>query len=181
MTLCDRQVIERCLLHWFGSVESFEECVQTTVSKALARQLGQFSFPISWMFGCSCPLLWTFATSAIRQPFVGTFFILAWSCAIPAIFMIGASAAYKLRGQFSSRWLDGAATLACVLACALSYMCMETLAALLSNTHLTYWQSVAAFALLMALITLCIWCCWSKAACRRKHLQKQLGNNAMSV
>ena len=160
--ICDREVIEQCILKWFGSIESFEECVQTTVSSALSRQLGHFSFPVRWMFACSSPLLWTFAAPAIRQPLVGTFFILAWSFAIPAVFMIGASLAYKLRGRMSSTCKDKAATLACALVCLASYMGMETLAGLLSMTVLNYWQGVAAFAATMIFMTSCIWCCWAR-------------------
>ena len=162
-TVCDREVIEQCIAQWFGSREAFENCVQTTVSKALSKQLGQFSFPISWMFGCSSPLIWTFAAPAIRQPLVGIFFILAWSFAVPAVFMIGATAAFKLRTKPSNKCLDKAMTLVCVLACMFSYMGMETLAALLS-TPLTYWQGVAAFAASMVFVTGSMWLCWSRRA-----------------
>mmetsp|Transcript_70245 Transcript_70245/g.164501 ORF Transcript_70245/g.164501 Transcript_70245/m.164501 type:complete len:524 (+) Transcript_70245:65-1636(+) len=171
--LCDRQIIERCIVEWFGSLENFEQTIQTTVSSALAQQLGKFSFPVSWMWGCSCPLLWTFLAPALRQPLIGSFFILGWIFAVPVIFMIGASLAYKLRGQRLNCWLDGVSTLVCALACVFSYMGMETLASVLSSALQTYWTSVAAFAASMFLIMLSLWCCWQGGSLDRIRMNPQ--------
>ncbi|CAE7340738.1 unnamed protein product [Symbiodinium necroappetens] len=181
--LCDRQIIERCIVEWFGSLESFEQTIQTTVSSALTQQLGKYSFPVSWMWGCSCPVLWTFLAPAIRQPLVGSFFILGWMIAVPVIFMIGASLAYKLRGQRLNHWLDGASTLVCALACVFSYMGMETLASVLSSALQTYWTSVAAFAASMLLIMLSLWCCWQRGSLDRIRMKPQKApvNNEVKV
>ncbi|CAK9038855.1 Uncharacterized protein SCF082_LOCUS22799 [Durusdinium trenchii] len=39
-TTCDRECVTKCILSWFGSTESFEQSVQSSVAKALSQQLG---------------------------------------------------------------------------------------------------------------------------------------------
>ena len=57
--LCDREVIRRCVLEWFGSLEAFEESVRGNVSCALTEALGRFALPLHWIYGVAITTLWT--------------------------------------------------------------------------------------------------------------------------
>ncbi|CAK9037153.1 Uncharacterized protein SCF082_LOCUS22032 [Durusdinium trenchii] len=50
-TTCDRECVTKCILSWFGSTESFEQSVQSSVAKALSQQLGAgkgFALPLDF-------------------------------------------------------------------------------------------------------------------------------------
>ena len=55
---CDREVMLRCIQHWFGSIEEFERSVQTKVKDALTQQLGSIGFPYTAIATATLPLLW---------------------------------------------------------------------------------------------------------------------------
>ncbi|CAE7221838.1 unnamed protein product [Symbiodinium sp. CCMP2592] len=55
---CDREVLTDCFRHWFGSCEEFEVRVRSSISGALASQLGKQAFPYHWLLGCTSPMLW---------------------------------------------------------------------------------------------------------------------------
>lgn len=56
---CDREIIRRCVEHWFGSVGEFERVVQTRVKDALSCQLGGHFCPFSMAIVAGLPLLWS--------------------------------------------------------------------------------------------------------------------------
>ena len=55
---CDREVMVRCISEWFGSVENFENSVQTRVKDALTQHLGGMCFPYSVIVIGGFPTLW---------------------------------------------------------------------------------------------------------------------------
>lgn len=56
--LCDREVMRKCVQHWFGSVEDFEKSVQTRVRDALSKELGGHFCPLFLLIAQALPLLW---------------------------------------------------------------------------------------------------------------------------
>ena len=61
---CDREVMRRCVQHWFGSVEEFEKSVQTRVRDALSHHFGGqvCSYPL--LVAAAITLLWAMMDSA---------------------------------------------------------------------------------------------------------------------
>lgn len=55
---CDRDIIGKCIQHWFGSIEKFEELVQTRVKDALTLQSAGFFGSYSLVVVASLPLMW---------------------------------------------------------------------------------------------------------------------------
>ncbi|CAE7280368.1 unnamed protein product [Symbiodinium natans] len=55
---CDRKILTDCFRLWFGSIEDFEIRVRSSISGALASQLGRQAFPYHWLLGCTSPMLW---------------------------------------------------------------------------------------------------------------------------
>ncbi|CAE7443411.1 rpl22 [Symbiodinium natans] len=107
--ICDRQVVFRCIVMWFGTIESFEERVRTEVLDCLADQLSKNVFTYKQCAAASLPLFWyhmdrvvTRAVegsrhSAIRELARGT----AWAFGVlPVIFFIASTLAFLLRRQY---------------------------------------------------------------------------------
>lgn len=64
---CDREIIRRCVEHWFGSVGEFERVVQTQVKDALSCQLGGHFCPLLMVIVAGLPLLWSQMDNASAQ------------------------------------------------------------------------------------------------------------------
>ena len=67
--MCDKEVMQKCIQHWFGSIEEFEKCVQTTVKDALSHHLGTMFLPYPMLLVSSLPLTWAqmdFAAARFR-------------------------------------------------------------------------------------------------------------------
>ncbi|CAJ1434052.1 unnamed protein product [Effrenium voratum] len=56
--LCDRGIMQKCVQAWFGSVEEFEQSVQTGVKDALDRHFGGKFCPSHLVIIAALPLLW---------------------------------------------------------------------------------------------------------------------------
>ena len=52
--VCDRAIISECISNWFGSVESFHQCVHSTVFTNLSEQLQNRPYPASQLIFFSC-------------------------------------------------------------------------------------------------------------------------------
>ncbi|CAJ1449959.1 unnamed protein product, partial [Effrenium voratum] len=113
--LCDRQIIRDCVCRWFGSVESFESCVQTKVPAALGQRLGRFALPLHWALGISITNLWCgceLIAARLREgelyfALVVGIHALSWSMFVPIFSLVCASAlANKLRRRRRWLWLD---------------------------------------------------------------------------
>ena len=59
ITICDKQIIIDCIVHWFGSTDAFNQRVRERMQVALLPQLlGYLSFSYSWMVACCTPYVW---------------------------------------------------------------------------------------------------------------------------
>lgn len=55
---CDRDIIGKCIQHWFGSVKDFEDLVQTRVKDALTVQSGGYFCSYPLVVVATLPLMW---------------------------------------------------------------------------------------------------------------------------
>lgn len=62
--ICDRDIMRKCIQDWFGSVQGFEDLVQTRVKEALTLQLGGNFCPFPLLVAASLPLFWSQQDSA---------------------------------------------------------------------------------------------------------------------
>ena len=58
----------------FGSVESFESCVQTKVPAALGQRLGRFALPLHWVLGICITNFWGGAELIVARLREGEFY-----------------------------------------------------------------------------------------------------------
>lgn len=61
--VCDREIISQCISNWFGSVESFHQCVHSAVFTNLSEQLQNRPYPASQLicfpfFSCMLCVVW---------------------------------------------------------------------------------------------------------------------------
>ncbi|CAE7035316.1 unnamed protein product [Symbiodinium sp. CCMP2592] len=56
--LCDKDIIGKCVIAWFGSIESFENRVRMEMQVALAYQLAHAAFSYHRMVAAMIPWLW---------------------------------------------------------------------------------------------------------------------------
>ena len=55
---CDREVVERCICNWFGSVEQFELFIVPLLRSTFENELGQHTFPYIYFLVVFCPVVW---------------------------------------------------------------------------------------------------------------------------
>ncbi|CAE7944843.1 unnamed protein product [Symbiodinium sp. KB8] len=55
---CDREVVERCICIWFGSVEQFELFIVPLLRSTFEKELGQHTFPYIYFLVVFCPVVW---------------------------------------------------------------------------------------------------------------------------
>eukprot|EP00438_Fugacium_kawagutii_P029235 Skav229570 [mRNA] locus=scaffold568:670992:672521:+ [translate_table: standard] len=69
--ICDRDVLMKCIVEWFGSTENFDKEVQSKVRTALAKGLGNGSMPYLWSIAAVAPLVWTQLDAIAARLLVG--------------------------------------------------------------------------------------------------------------
>eukprot|EP00437_Effrenium_voratum_P022584 CAMPEP_0181399144 /NCGR_PEP_ID=MMETSP1110-20121109/1429_1 /TAXON_ID=174948 /ORGANISM="Symbiodinium sp., Strain CCMP421" /LENGTH=557 /DNA_ID=CAMNT_0023521165 /DNA_START=105 /DNA_END=1779 /DNA_ORIENTATION=- len=107
LMLCDRRIVlSSCIDQWYGSIDVFEESVQSVVREELARQLGQDAFPYLWFVTASVPVVWGMMDivairvlagareAAIHYAIVG---LVWWLCVFPSLFAAWSKLAFLLR------------------------------------------------------------------------------------
>eukprot|EP00440_Ansanella_granifera_P042727 gb/GFBE01046324.1/.p1 GENE.gb/GFBE01046324.1/~~gb/GFBE01046324.1/.p1 ORF type:complete len:677 (+),score=111.66 gb/GFBE01046324.1/:1-2031(+) len=57
---CDREVIQACIVAWFGSLADFDNFVQAELASYFFRSLGHFGVPYRWVIGSQIPVLWAY-------------------------------------------------------------------------------------------------------------------------
>eukprot|EP00931_Biecheleriopsis_adriatica_P002846 TRINITY_DN1039_c0_g1_i1.p1 TRINITY_DN1039_c0_g1~~TRINITY_DN1039_c0_g1_i1.p1 ORF type:complete len:757 (-),score=129.93 TRINITY_DN1039_c0_g1_i1:36-2306(-) len=57
---CDREVIQACIVAWFGSLADFDDFVQAELASYFFRSLGHFCLPYRWVVGSQLPVLWAY-------------------------------------------------------------------------------------------------------------------------
>ncbi|CAE7443316.1 unnamed protein product [Symbiodinium natans] len=112
--LCDRKVMERCIVIWFGSVETFEERVRSDVLACLSKQLDTQLFSYRQCVQGMVPVIWTFMDTGSAQMHFNDHWknLLAelirglawWLGVVPSAYLIGLRVAYCLRRKRSC-WL----------------------------------------------------------------------------
>ncbi|CAE7662620.1 ANKRD52, partial [Symbiodinium sp. KB8] len=55
---CDKEIIEDCIVEWYGSVEDFEVGVRTHVHDAFIEQVTRFPLGYQWTVGMTTCILW---------------------------------------------------------------------------------------------------------------------------
>ena len=60
---CDRVILEKCLVLWFGSVQAFNEFIQNELSE-IFKKLTTSTVPYTWIVAAESPLLWFYAGTA---------------------------------------------------------------------------------------------------------------------
>ena len=55
---CDKDVLGECISNWFGSIENFNQTVQTQVLSMYQRQLGRSPLGYGWLVAISTCFLW---------------------------------------------------------------------------------------------------------------------------
>lgn len=57
---CDREVIQACIMTWFGSLTDFDSFVQAELAGYFWRSLGHFGLPYRWVVGSQIPVFWAY-------------------------------------------------------------------------------------------------------------------------
>lgn len=57
---CDREVIQACIMTWFGSLTDFDSFVQAELAGYFWRSLGHFGLPYRWVVGSQLPVFWAY-------------------------------------------------------------------------------------------------------------------------
>lgn len=57
---CDREVIQGCIVAWFGSLDDFDVFVQTELAGYFQRSLGRFGLPFRWVIASQIPAVWSY-------------------------------------------------------------------------------------------------------------------------
>eukprot|EP00933_Yihiella_yeosuensis_P060405 TRINITY_DN6311_c0_g1_i1.p1 TRINITY_DN6311_c0_g1~~TRINITY_DN6311_c0_g1_i1.p1 ORF type:complete len:795 (+),score=105.05 TRINITY_DN6311_c0_g1_i1:82-2466(+) len=57
---CDREVIQACIVAWFGSLDEFDDFVQSELAQYFYHSLGRFGLPYRWVLGSQLPVLWAY-------------------------------------------------------------------------------------------------------------------------
>eukprot|EP00913_Durusdinium_trenchii_P014226 g13350.t2 len=55
---CDREIVSKCLIPWFGGLEEFESAVAQELATAVPKQLGEHLVPWNFLLSCTLPVLW---------------------------------------------------------------------------------------------------------------------------
>ena len=122
--ICDREIVSECIRLWFGSCEDFEALVQSSISNALASQLGRQAFPFHWLVGCTSPILWgemdLFASDYLanqnpRRIFSTIHIVGWWLGGFPILLWWAMFLSRRCCQPVSSRCLDALQTLAVAL------------------------------------------------------------------
>eukprot|EP00439_Symbiodinium_sp_Y106_P045057 s900_g5.t1 len=100
--LCDREILQKCIRSWFGSIDNFDKSVQSSVSAAFRKQLGRNTLPYLWMLGVGSPILWALLSIVVQELLIGDYtlfvrdivYLLAyWLLALPLILAAGSAGA----------------------------------------------------------------------------------------
>ena len=107
---CDREVVFRCIIIWFGSLENFETKVRTEVLENLVDQLSKQIFTYQQCAAAALPVFWYILDSASRHVAYSDDWEegaarrllrgVGWAFgAIPVLFFIGSRLTYFLQSK----------------------------------------------------------------------------------
>ncbi|CAJ1393801.1 unnamed protein product [Effrenium voratum] len=115
--LCDRKVLQKCVQAWFGSMEDFEQSVQTRVRDALSHHFGGNFCPPHLLIIASLPLLWA------HMDFAAAWFLQNEMMVGLGMLILG------LAGTFIAPFAVPGVVLACMRRMPRSYPALQKLAA----------------------------------------------------
>mmetsp|Transcript_80927 Transcript_80927/g.203603 ORF Transcript_80927/g.203603 Transcript_80927/m.203603 type:complete len:594 (+) Transcript_80927:56-1837(+) len=95
--LCDRELVEGCIVAWFGSIMNFNHTVQSNLFDIFRIQLGTFALPYTSFLMAGTPVVWAFIDfggvywkSGASIVAIGTvgLGIACWVCVFPSMFAL---------------------------------------------------------------------------------------------
>ena len=123
MEICDRRVLRRCVVEWFGSVEAFEHRVQHEVLDILTDQLSNNIFSCRRIAEASSVFMAFFLDNGGTFCREGVFDVCAeryWLASVPCMVAVSYRVAWALQRQRIHRVLDMLVSLAVLLSAALT-------------------------------------------------------------
>lgn len=117
---CDRQVIQACIIAWFGSLKEFEEFVQSDLAPRFRSSLGRVGVPYWWVVASQMPDLWCHLDLAIPYLRAGQWQLaassllaglFAWLCVRPLAICILIRMSCMFSARRKSRIADAGVTL----------------------------------------------------------------------
>ena len=174
--MCDREVMQKCITIWFGSIESFEQCVQGEVCDLMVNQLSH-QMVSYWRLAEASPIVfWTILDrvayhlrymwhSGDTTPFhiFGSLRILVglsfWLGVVPILFRIMFLLAWIMQARCACRLLDAFMSLLLVLAGLIIFSCFVFLDYLLVNLFAASGLDALAFTLITGPIAALAWYC----------------------
>eukprot|EP00438_Fugacium_kawagutii_P014819 Skav234793 [mRNA] locus=scaffold69:145638:146855:+ [translate_table: standard] len=109
---CDRSILMKCIVEWFGSIDNFDKEVQSKVRTALAQGLGSGSMPYLWSLAAVTPLVWTQLDAIAARLLIGEVMfaahqalhaLAAWFGMFPVVLPFSAMLTKRFQGRKS--WL----------------------------------------------------------------------------
>ena len=165
MEICDRRVLRRCVVEWFGSVEAFEHRVQHEVLDVLTDQLSNNIFSCRRIAEASSVSMAFFLDNGGTFCREGVFDVCAeryWLASVPCMVAVSYRVAWALQRQRRLRVLDMLASLAVLLCAALtcsSYVAFDIFLEWIIPPPEGAMLRVAIFVPISAAITGVVWRC----------------------
>ncbi|CAE7358451.1 unnamed protein product [Symbiodinium natans] len=162
--LCDRELLQRCICVWFGSVETFEDSVSNTASAALVDQLGSNAFTYSWMLMLCCPFCWSNMDRIVANILVEDYktvlelsllTLVGWLCCAPVFIRCALVASRRWSDRQPSFCREFLATCACAFS-PLPAACVYGVFQVSLNQGIPYYGVVIYFFLAHA-VTYMVW------------------------
>ena len=114
---CDKELLEKCIVTWFGSMDFFEHAVQTDVLELFTAQLGRSPFGFRLILGAHTMILWGQTDLAMARAHAGNYQHMAgllaaglvwWVCIAPTSYYVWvAIARWQSRGKSAMRGMLG--------------------------------------------------------------------------
>jgi len=168
---CDRELVEACIISWFGSVETFESEVQSKLFASFERQLGRYAFPYHWLICSMSPALWAHMdmmgalarisdlNGAMAQ---GMYALSFWLCSYPLFFVWCVKSAAVLRKKRRGYSSDALVSVGGALAGAVPACSVWWISHLHESLGVHETISSAVLLVLLSIVTILVW----QAPCR---------------
>jgi len=173
--ICDRQLIEECIVEWFDGLDNFESFVQRCLFYVFRRQLGRMAIPYPCLVLAGLPTMWAFFDVASPQIKAGhtevaaaillrglAYWLFVFPVSVATVSTLAARTCAQGEQRAWGKWLL-MMVVAGVANCwmlAGSYVCVKILSPILGPLY-----CACALLLLAAAVTVAVW---------------RLGNNANS-
>lgn len=167
---CDRVILEKCLVLWFGSVQAFNEFIQNELS-VVFKKLTTSTVPYTWIVAAGIPLLWFHAGNAAYHLRTENyqaaarlvFYVPSWWLAIgPTCLQLFVWLLRRVRRQCSSLCQEVLVNFGCSMYAAFIYFVVAAFEGFWYTTFGTDVPSMAAFSVVVMTICAlipCVTCC----------------------